>query len=198
MILAFLFHSCQIRFTLLQRKIINSSIMLAPIIYIAAVLIANYTATWFIPLPIFGQVAVGTFVFGITFTQRDIMHQEGNRKLVYKAILIAALLSSIMSVVLAVPFRIILASFTAIILAEAADTEIYQKIWHQSWIIKVISSNAVSIPLDSLLFNLIAFAGEFSTLELTGIIWGEIVVKTLTGLLAGLIAAKRYSQPTSH
>ena len=40
------------------------------IIYITAVLLANLTATWFVPLPLFGQVAVGTFVFGFTFTQR--------------------------------------------------------------------------------------------------------------------------------
>ena len=48
-------------------------------IYILAVLAANYTATWFIPLPIFGMVSVGTLIFGITFTQRDRVHRYGRR-----------------------------------------------------------------------------------------------------------------------
>jgi hypothetical protein len=46
-------------------------------IYILATLGANYTATWFIPFPVFGQVAVGTFIFGLTFTQRDRLHVGG-------------------------------------------------------------------------------------------------------------------------
>ena len=59
------------------------------LIYIIAVLVANYTATWFIPLPIFGMVSVGTLVFGITFTQRDRVHRFG-RKSVYFMIFVAA------------------------------------------------------------------------------------------------------------
>jgi len=38
-------------------------------IYIIAVLVANYTATWFIPLPVFGMVSVGTLVFGEIVTK---------------------------------------------------------------------------------------------------------------------------------
>ena len=49
-------------------------------IYIVAVLAANYTATWFIPLPIFGMVSVGTLIFGVTFTQRDRVHRPDRRR----------------------------------------------------------------------------------------------------------------------
>ena len=66
--------------------------MLAAVIYVLAVLGANLTATWFVPLPIFGQVAVGTFIFGFTFTQRDRMHVRG-RRFVYGVIALATLLS---------------------------------------------------------------------------------------------------------
>ncbi|MBD2424775.1 hypothetical protein [Phormidium sp. FACHB-1136] len=38
----------------MHKSLINGAI------YVLATLAANYTATWFIPLPIFGQVAVGT------------------------------------------------------------------------------------------------------------------------------------------
>lgn len=160
------------------------------LVYILAVLAANYTATWFIPLPIFGKVAVGTFIFGITFTQRDLLHQHG-RKRVYQTIFLAALFSVLESLVLGVPYRIIIASFTAIILAETADTEIYQRLLHRSWMLKVMSSNAVSIPLDSFVFNLLAFLGVFPLWELLAIVWGEIVVKTITGTVMGVLLARQ-------
>lgn len=155
------------------------------LIYIAAVLIANYTATWFIPMPVFGLVSVGTLVFGITFTQRDRVHRYG-RKPVYAMILTAAVGMVFESIFLGVPWRIITASFIAIVLSETADTEVYQKLLHRSWMHRVAGSNLISIPLDSLLFNLIAFAGVFDPPMIAGIIFGEIVAKFVTGTLAAL------------
>jgi uncharacterized PurR-regulated membrane protein YhhQ (DUF165 family) len=154
-------------------------------IYILAVLIANYTATWFIPLPVFGMVSVGTLVFGVTFTQRDRVHRYGRRP-VYLMIVIAAVGMVFESLFLGVEWRIILASFIAIVLSETADTEIYQKLLNRSWIQRVIGSNLISIPLDSLLFNVIAFAGVFKPGMLAAIIFGEIVAKFTTGAVAAL------------
>lgn len=154
-------------------------------IYILAVLIANYTATWFIPLPVFGMVSVGTLVFGVTFTQRDRVHRYG-RRTVYLMIVIAAVGMVFESLFLGVEWRIILASFIAIVLSETADTEIYQKLLNRSWIQRVIGSNLISIPLDSLLFNVIAFAGVFKPGMLAAIIFGEIVAKFTTGAVAAL------------
>ena len=157
----------------------------AMLIYIVAVLVANYTATWFFPLPIFGMVSVGTLVFGITFTQRDRVHRYG-RKSVYLMIFIAALGMGVESLFLGVPWRIILASLIAIVLSETADTEIYHKLLHRSWIKRVLGSNLVSIPLDSVLFNIIAFAGVFEPGMMVAVIFGEIVVKFTTGAVAAL------------
>ena len=154
-------------------------------IYIIAVLAANYTATWFFPLPIFGMVSVGTLIFGITFTQRDRVHRYG-RKAVYAMILLAAVGMVLESLLLEVSWRIIIASFIAIVLSEAADTEIYHQLLHRSWLQRVTGSNLVSIPLDSLLFNLIAFMGVFEPAMLVAIIFGEIVTKFTTGALAAL------------
>lgn len=165
-------------------------------IYIIAVLIANYTATWFIPLPIFGMVSVGTLVFGITFTQRDRVHRFG-RKTVYFMIFIAAIGMVLESLFLGVEWRIITASFIAIVLSETADTEVYQKLIKKPWMHRVIGSNLVSIPLDSILFNLIAFYGVakigddlYSTGLLIAIIFGEIVAKFATGFIAALWRSK--------
>ncbi len=154
-------------------------------IYVFAVLLANFTATWFIPLPIFGMVSVGTLVFGITFTQRDRVHRFGRRR-VYQMILIAAAGMVLESIFLGVAWRIIAASFIAIVLSETADTEIYHKLLRLSWMKRVIGSNLISIPLDSILFNVIAFLGVFEPGMLVAITFGEIVTKFATGSLAAL------------
>jgi uncharacterized PurR-regulated membrane protein YhhQ (DUF165 family) len=155
------------------------------IFYIVAVLMANYTAIWFIPMPIFGMLSVGTLIFGFTFTQRDRVHRFG-RKMVYLMIFIAAVGMVLESLFLGVEWRIIAASFIAIVLSETADTEVYHRLLQHSWMKRVIGSNLVSIPLDSLLFNLIAFAGVFAPAMLAAIIFGEIVTKFATGALAAL------------
>ncbi|MCJ8280034.1 MAG: VUT family protein [Rivularia sp. ALOHA_DT_140] len=146
---------------------------------------ANYTATWFIPLPIFGKVAVGTLVFGVTFDQRDRLHHYRGRKAVYLTVVITAFLAVLESYFLKVPERIILASLIAIVIAEAADTEIYQNAIQRPWLERVIRSNAVSIPLDTIIFNCIAFAGVFSEIELVSIIFGETITKVI---ISGIIA----------
>jgi hypothetical protein len=162
------------------------------LIYILAVLAANYTTTpeWFISLPGYGLVPLGTFIFGITFTQRDRLHQYG-RGYVYRAIAIAAFANVLMSAVLHVPLRIILASFVAIVLAESADTEVYQKLLQRSWLVRVLGSNAVSIPIDTLLFNSIAFLGELPLSEITALMVGDIVIKSAIGAVAALYRGRQ-------
>ena len=169
--------------------------MRSAVIYVVAVLVANLTATWFIPLPVFGQVAVGTFVFGFTFTQRDRMHRKG-RRFVYAVIGIAALLSALLSVAGQVPARIIIASVIAILIAETADTEIYQRLLAQSWWHRVLKSNAVSIPLDSIFFNLVAFLGALSPRMLVSLIVGETVVKFAVGALTAIWRSKHEATTT--
>ncbi len=155
-------------------------------IYIAAVLLANYTATMFIKFPLFGMVSYGTLIFGVTFTQRDRVHKFG-RRAVYRMIALAAVGMVLESIFMGVEWRIILASFVAIVLSETVDTEIYQKLLARPWIERVTGSNLISVPLDSILFNMIAFAGVFEHRMLVSIIFGEIVVKFLTGAGAALI-----------
>lgn len=155
------------------------------IVYITAVLVANFTATWFILLPFFGMVAFGTIIFGITFTARDYTHRLG-RPRVYIMIGGAALASVALSALGEVSWRIVVASVTAIVLSETADTEVYQRLLSRSWLVRVAGSNLVSIPLDTILFNLIAFAGVFVPSTLVAIVTGEIIVKFLVGGLVAL------------
>lgn len=162
-------------------------------VYVAATMAANYTAAWFIPLPLFGVVSVGTLFFGVTFTQRDRVHRYG-RRAVYLMIAAAALLNTLESLFLGVPARIIIASMVAIVLAEAADTEVYQRLLQRSWLMRVAASNAVSIPLDTLLFSLIAFAGDPTAPTLSQIIVGDLVLKAVISMVAALVRTRRGRQ----
>lgn len=155
------------------------------IVYVIAVLVANYTAVWFIPLPVFGLVAFGTLIFGATFTARDYVHKLGRQR-VYLMILIAALSSAAMSALGGVPWRVVIASVIAIVSAETADTEVYHRLLNRRWLVRVTGSNVVSIPLDTLLFNAIAFIGVFPLGLFLSLIIGEIVVKFLVGFVVGL------------
>ena len=168
----------------------------AAVLYVLAVLAANYTATWFFPLPVFGQVAVGTLIFGVVFTLRDRMHRNG-RRYVYTVIGITAALMFAESMVLGVPMRIIIASLIAIVLSETTDTEVYQRFIKRTWYARVAISNAVSIPVDSIIFNVVAFAGVFSPAMLVSIIFGEIVFKALASGGVALWKSSTATQPTS-
>jgi len=155
-------------------------------VYIIAVMVANYTATWFIPLPIFGLLSVGTLVFGITFTARDFVHKMG-RRYIYGMIGAAAVLTSIMAVLTDTPYRIVVASFITIVIAETIDTEVYQRFIHQPWLVRVSASNAVSIPIDSILFSTIAFLGVMSVIDIVAIVWADILWKWASGLAFALL-----------
>jgi uncharacterized PurR-regulated membrane protein YhhQ (DUF165 family) len=198
--------------------------MIAAFIYIAATLLANLTATLFLPFEIAPGtgilVSVGTLVFGITFTQRDRMHRRG-RRFVYAVIALSAILNLMMLVSFSTwwgqsvinlfirlewdwlleaasmlqenGWRVFIASFLAIIIAESADTEVFHLYRDRSWLGRVFRSNAVSIPIDSILFNVIAFAGSpfFPALLLTKVILGEIVAKFIVGILYALAYPRR-------
>jgi uncharacterized PurR-regulated membrane protein YhhQ (DUF165 family) len=124
--------------------------------YALSILVANVTATWFIPLGVL-TVSVGTLVFGATFTLRDYVHSTYGRITTYKAIAFVVLLSILQTIFLDVPLRIIIASAVALLLSEVTDTEVYQKVIQRQWITRVVTSNAVSVPIDNIIFNLIAF-----------------------------------------
>ncbi len=164
--------------------------MTSVLVYIASVLVADLTANIFIPLPLFGVVGLGTFFFGLTFTQRDIVHRRYGHIRVYGMIVVTILLSVLLSLFLDVPYRILVASAVGMALSESLDTEVYQALKKRSWFFRAMASNAVSVPVDTVLFTLLAFYGMpgFSTYILLSIICGGIAVKFL---IATCVAAIR-------
>lgn len=128
-------------------------------------------------------VDLGTFVYPITFTLRDLVHKALGKRAARTLVLTAAAVNLFMAVylqwaarapadpsytlgpefsaVLAPLWRITVASIVAEVISELADTEVYH--WfvtkvttgHQ-WA-RVAVSNAVSVPIDNVLFCVLAF-----------------------------------------
>jgi uncharacterized integral membrane protein (TIGR00697 family) len=90
--------------------------------------------------------------------------------------------------VLSPVWRIVVASILAEVIAELVDTEIYQ-LWvtrvttRYQWA-RVLVSNAVSVPLDSVLFGVVAFAGVLPSAVVVDIILVNILVKGVTTLFS--------------
>jgi len=159
-------------------------------VYIACTLLANFTFDSFLALPLYGQLSVGTLFFGVTFTQRDRVHRFGRAR-AYEMIAVAALANLALSASLGIPLRFLLAGFLAILIAEAADTEVYGRFVARRWLTRVATSNAVSIPLDSIIFTVIAFAGTLSVAVMSEIVFADILAKTVVGLLAAARIVRR-------
>lgn len=134
---------------------------------------------------VFGlAVDMGTFVYPATFTLRDMVHKTLGKRNAQTIILTAAVINLVMAAYLAwvatVPsdpswglgeafssilgpvWRIVLASIAAEIISELIDTEVYH--WfvtrvttRYQWA-RVLVSNAVSVPIDSIVFSVLAFA----------------------------------------
>ncbi len=148
-------------------------------LYALSILLANLTLNKFIPLPVYGLLSVGTIFFAAVFTLRDRIHRAGGLNAVYLAIAAALLVNTAVALVTGTPWRFIGASFLAILAGELADTAVYQSLIHRSWWTRVLASNAVSVPLDSVLFNLLAFYGDMTRGEIAQIIFADILAKYL-------------------
>ena len=133
---------------------------------------------------VFGlAVDMGTFIYPITFTLRDLVHKTLGKRNAQVIVITAGVINLFMAAylmwiskiegdsdwglqsefaaILAPVWRIVLASIAAEIVSELADTEIYH--WFVSRItrryqwLRVLVSNGVSVPLDNLIFSIGAF-----------------------------------------
>ena len=156
------------------------------------------------------SIDAGTFTYPLTFTLRDMVHKTMGKKGAQLMIVTAAgfnllmalyfwlvsILPADMSVgaqaefgqVLAPLWRLVFASIVAEVIAELTDTEVYS-MWKErvtarhQWS-RVLVSNAVSIPLDSLIFSWIAFGGMFESYVVWSIFLSNTLIKFATTLVS--------------
>jgi uncharacterized integral membrane protein (TIGR00697 family) len=85
-------------------------------------------------------------------------------------------------------WRIVFASITAEIVSELLDTEGYrfwvEKVTHRYQWARVLVSNSISIPIDSLIFVWIAFGGVLPAAVVWSIFLSNVIIKGLTTLIS--------------
>jgi uncharacterized PurR-regulated membrane protein YhhQ (DUF165 family) len=176
------------------RSLWPTGLIVAIGLYALAILLANLTLNHFIPLPVFGMLSVGTLFFAAVFTLRDHIHRAGGLTAVYFAIALALTVNVVAAIWLDTPMRFIGASFLAILVSELADTAVYQRLIHRSWWTRVLASNAVSVPLDSVIFTLLAFYGDMSNREMAEIVFADVLAKFVIAAVFA-IRLRRTTQP---
>jgi uncharacterized integral membrane protein (TIGR00697 family) len=166
-------------------------------------------------------VDMGTFIYPITFTLRDVIHKAAGRKAARVAIWTSAgvnlflagylawvaawetdasySLGEEFSAVLGPLWRIVIASLVAMVVSELIDTEVYHwwvtKITTRYQWARVLVSNAVSVPVDNLIFAVGAFAPLFFLSQsqqdaslpwdaVWDIFWVNLVIKFLVSVLS--------------
>lgn len=151
--------------------------------YIAAQMIADIAS---LKIGVVAGLAVdmGTFIYPITFTLRDLVHKVLGKRNAQTLIVCAALVNLSMvlylmwsagvpsdpnsfggpefSLVFAPLWRIVVASIVAELVSELLDTEVYHwfvtKITRRWQWLRVLVSNSISVPIDNVIFVLIAFS----------------------------------------
>ncbi len=192
---------------MMNQKTLNR-ILVVSIAYVAAQMMADVASLRIVSVAGF-SVDAGTLVYPLTFTFRDMAHKIAGIQTARLLILLAALINVAMAIIfwiagklpadlavgpqlefvalLSPVWRIVVASICAEVVSEFVDGEIYQK-WVNhfagtyQWG-RVLSSNAIAIPIDSLIFCAIAFVGIMPIAVVFSIFWANIVVKGLTTLL---------------
>ncbi len=151
--------------------------------YIAAQMLADVAS---LKIGVVADLAVdmGTFVYPVTFTLRDLVHKTLGKRNAQVLIVAAAVINLGMvlylmwsasvpsapesfggdefSAIFAPLWRIVCASIIAELVSELVDTEIYHlfvsRVTTRFQWLRVLVSNSVSVPIDNLLFVLIAFS----------------------------------------
>lgn len=158
--------------------------------YIISVLLANIYLNDFIPLPLYGQLSIGTLFFAFIFTLRDRIHGYGLRY-VLLAIALALVVTVTYSIFYGVLPRFIFASFLSILAGELTDTLVFQNFKKHNWLLRCLTSNVFSVPLDATLFTFLAFYGmpDFPLSIILEIIYADVIIKYA---IAAIIAIPIY------
>ena len=178
-------------------------------LYVAAQLLSNVTSLRILTIAKF-SIDAGTLVYPFTFTLRDLVHKSGGIR-VARAIVVTAAAANLFMAglywlvaqlpadpsvgpqlafgqVLSPTWRLVFASIVAQIASELVDGEVYQlwvnKLGHKLQWMRVLSSNSVSVPLDSALFCGLAFIGRMPFVVVVSIFWANVIVKGITTLVS--------------
>ena len=178
-------------------------------VYIACQMISNISS---VKIANVLSLAVdgGTFIYPLAFTIRDMAHKTIGKKNTQKLIIVSAIINvftpiyfyivsqipadsnwefnEAFQITLSPVMRIVIASIIASTLSELVDTEVYHffitKITKRFQWLRVLISNAFSIPIDNFLFVIIAFWGVLTIEDLIEIFTFNFFVKYAVAIIS--------------
>jgi len=186
-----------------------TAVALVSAAYVAAQMLSDVASLRIVVIAGF-SVDAGTLIYPFTFTLRDLVHKVAGIRAARGLIIAAAVINLFMALlfwlvaklppdvqvgpqlefgaVLAPVWRIVVASIIAEVAAELVDTEVYQ-LWvnrfrqRLQWM-RVLTSNAVSVPLDSALFCGFAFIGRMPFAVVVSIFLANILAKGIVTVVS--------------
>ena len=190
-------------------KAISRSAIIVVSIYIAAQLLSDIGSLK-IALIAGRSIDAGTFIYPLTFTIRDLIHKQLGKTAARTVIILAAAINLFMvvffqfaawlpqdpawglgqefSTILGPVWRIVIASIVAEVISELIDTEVYHfwvsRITRKYQWARVLTSNAISIPIDSLIFCWGAFGLMLPNSVVWSIFFANIIVKGLVTVVS--------------
>ena len=188
----------------------NSSIagIIIVSVYIAAQILSDVSSLKIALIAGF-SIDAGTFIYPLTFTIRDLVHKRLGRRAARTVIILAGGINLFMAgffhfaawlpedpswgkgnefaAILGPIWRIVIASFIAEVVSELLDTEIYhlwvKRITRRYQWMRVLASNSVSIPVDSLIFCWGAFGFMLPHPVVWSIFLSNLIVKGAVTLM---------------
>jgi hypothetical protein len=190
-------------------KPISASAIVVISVYIAAQLLSDIGSLKIAWIAGF-SIDAGTFIYPLTFTIRDLIHKQLGKAAARTIIILAAVINLFMVVffqfaawlpqdpswglgkefatILGPVWRIVIASIMAEVISELIDTEIYhfwvKRIMRKYQWARVLTSNAVSIPIDSLIFCWGAFGLVLPPATVWSIFFANIMIKGLVTVVS--------------
>lgn len=157
--------------------------MIYIIIYLFAIVLANFSVLWFGPV---STPINAFFLIGFDLTLRDKLHEKWvNKHLWLKMMLLIVSGSVITYLINQRAARIATASVAAFAIAALTDAIVYSTLLKRSFLVKSNGSNIAGALVDSVLFPTIAF-GVF----MPWIILGQFAAKTTGGFIWSLLLHK--------
>lgn len=161
--------------------------LIRPILYILAIVIANFVTAYFAPLVI-GMFIVpwGTVFIGLTFVFRDLVQLQLGRRKTYYVIALGLGISVVTSIFYGDMLFITMASALSFIFSEITDTEIFTR-FKLRFYHRIMLSGVVGGFVDSIIFIIIGlsplFTGILTWQEVPYAMLGQFTFKTLMQLV---------------
>ena len=200
-------------------------LILVSVAYVAAQMVADISNLR--NLTLFGlSVSAFSIAYPLTFTLRDMAHKLAGpyvaRTLIIAAAVIYLVAQAFFTIISNLPpemteaeritlgqlltpeWRFLMAAVVASVLSQLVDTEVYTR-WverfgreHQ-WG-RVLVSNAIGIPLDRILFLVLAFAGTMSTEGMVEAFIGTTIARLVFGIISipGIYLVEEHSEDWIH